>query len=51
MKVKFILTILMCLVSLKFIENNKSCLEWSKWKEYKLNFSIQFYNSTFESIA
>jgi len=51
MKFKFILTILMCLISLKFIENNKSCLEWPKWNEYKLNFSIQFDNSTLELIA
>jgi hypothetical protein len=52
MQFKFILTkILMCLISLKSVENNKSCLEWTKWKEYKLKFSIQFYSSTLESIA
>jgi len=49
---KFILlTILMFFISLKSVENKKSCLEWSEWKEYKLNYSIQFYNSNFESIA
>ncbi len=47
----FLTTILMCLISLKSVENNESCLEWTKWKEYKLNFSIQFYNSTYESNA
>ena len=41
----------MCLISLRFIENNESCLKETKWKEYKLNFSIQFYNSTLELIA
>jgi hypothetical protein len=52
MESKFILkTILMCLISFKSVENNESCLEWSEWKEYKLNFSIFFSNSTFESIA
>jgi hypothetical protein len=49
MEFKFILTtILMCLISL---ESSESCLDWTEWKEYKLNYSIQFYNSTLESIA
>ncbi len=48
---KFILAISMCLISLRTVENNESCLEWTKWNDYKLKFSIQFYNSTLESIA
>jgi hypothetical protein len=52
MKFKFILTtILMCLISLKSVENNESCLKWTKWKEYKSKFSIKFYSPTFEIIA
>jgi hypothetical protein len=47
----FLTTILMCLISLKPVENNESCLEWTEWNDYKLKFSIQFYNSTLESIA
>ncbi len=52
MEVKFILTtILMCLISLKSVENNDSCLKWTKWNDYKLNFSIRFFNLTIESFA
>jgi len=51
MKFNFILTILMCSISLKSVENSESCLEWTKWQEYKLKFSIQFFNSSLESIA
>ena len=46
MKFKYILTILICLIS-----NNESCLEWTKWKEYKLKYRIEFYNTSLESIA
>jgi len=53
MEFKFFLTTILiwCLISVKPVENNESCLEWTKWNDYKLKFSIQFYNSTLESIA
>jgi hypothetical protein len=53
MEFKFFLTTILiwCLISLKPVENNESCLEWTEWNDYKLKFSIQFYNSTLESIA
>jgi hypothetical protein len=52
MKFKYILTILMCLISLfKSVKNNESCLEWTKWKEYKLKYHIDFYNTSLEFIA
>jgi hypothetical protein len=52
MKFKYILTILMCLISLfKSVKNNESCLEWTKWKEYKLKYRIDFYNTSLEFIA
>jgi hypothetical protein len=36
------------MISFKPIENQSSCLDWSKWKEYKANFSLKFYNSSLE---
>jgi len=50
MDFKFILSIMICLISLKSIKN-ESCLEWSEWKEFKTDFKIRFHNSTLESIA
>ena len=47
MELKLILTILIALISLKSVEN-ASCLEWTDWNNYKMNFSIQFYNMTLE---
>ncbi len=52
MKSKYILTtMLMCFISFKSVENNESCLEWTKWKEYKLKYHIDFYNTSLEFIA
>lgn len=49
MYLKIILTIITYLmIKFKPIENQSSCLDWSKWKEYKANFSLKFYNSSLE---
>ncbi len=36
------------MITFKPIENQLSCLDWSKWKEYKANFNLIFYNSSLE---
>ena len=51
MNFKFILTILICLISLYKSIKNESCLEWLEWKVFKSDFRIRFHNSTLESIA
>ena len=49
MYLKIILTIITYLmITFKPIENQSSCLDWSKWKEYKANFNLIFYNSSLE---
>jgi hypothetical protein len=49
MYLKIILTIITYLmITFKPIENQLSCLDWSKWKEYKANFNLIFYNSSLE---
>jgi hypothetical protein len=51
MKLKLIIRILICFISLKFVQN-QSCLKWKAWKDYKLEFNLSFYNNeTLESIA
>jgi hypothetical protein len=50
MKLKLILTILICLISLKCVQN-ESCLNWNAWKNYTLEFQLNFYNKTLELIA
>jgi hypothetical protein len=51
MKLKLIIRILICFISLKFVQN-ESCLNWNAWKDYKLKFNLSFYNNEIrESIA
>ena len=51
MKLKLILKILICFISLKFVQN-QSCLGWDAWTKYKVEFNLSFYNNEIrESIA
>jgi len=50
MKLELILRILICLITLKCVQN-KSCLNWDAWKDYKLEYNLNFYNTNLESIA
>ena len=37
-----------CLILIKLVYNNESCLRWNEWTKFKSKYKITFDNSSYE---